>query len=91
MYVVGEQNLPAPNFSLACELFKKKKKKDQGPKDSGGNSDLVHNCLKEFLQRAYSWNRASTRDILKEHDLGAWVNSRYYLVSKLCPTLLLPP
>lgn len=71
--------------------LKKKKKKDQGPKDSGGNSDLLHNCLKEFLQRAYSWNRASTRDILKEHDLGAWVNSRYYLVSKLCPTLLLPP
>ena len=43
---VREQNVPFWNVSLTCGLFRAEK--NQGPEDSGGNSDLPPNCLKEF-------------------------------------------
>ena len=44
--IVGEQNLPPPNISLAFRLFLAKN--NQGPKNSGRNFDLSLNCLKNL-------------------------------------------
>ena len=65
---VGEQNLPPQNVSLACRLFQAEN--NQSPRDSGKNFDLLPNCLKEFRQRACSWNRAISRDLCKEYGLS---------------------
>ena len=43
---VGERNLPPPNASMACGLFQAEN--NQGPKDSGRNFELPHNCLKKL-------------------------------------------
>ena len=47
--IVGEQNLPPQNASLACELFWAEN--TQGPKDSGKFFDLPLNCLKKADRR----------------------------------------
>ena len=51
-YLVGEQNFPPCNVSLACGLFSAEKNQDA--KESGRNLEIPPNCLKEFRWRGFS-------------------------------------